>query len=538
MQKKSLSESLFLTVGDHTAGLVEWMSEGIYEKEQIAAMALLCAVAGENIFLLGPPGTAKSLVARRLKGVFRQARSFEYLMSRFSTPDEIFGPISISKLKDSDCYERLTDGYLPSADVVFLDEIWKAGPSIQNTLLTAVNEHIFQNGKQTMSLPMKVLIAASNELPAKNEGLEALWDRFLVRMVSNCIENDDNFEKMLLDDGADEEKALEERFCLTPELYSQWRLEAAATKAPPAVIEKIKGLRSAINLLVDSGSEADSDGAVSGDYYVSDRRWKKAFRLMKTSAFLNGRGEVDESDLLLLIHCLWNEPECRETVIDTLLSALWSETDAELESLNAELRKLVAREPKGGKRATAASTCPDADYAEYYNAYHTIEDYRGGTALITKWDFRKLSYVDEEEAVEITDNSLRMPVIRVQSGGRSFENEVGSPLKPEKVTVMKCAGGIVVNGVPYALTRKTPAPAKAARDPAVPVNRDISAVKSRYSSAILGWEKLKSRLLADAGRNLFVSVTDRVTLQKGMETQDAKFKELEIRINNIAKILV
>ena len=145
--------------------LIKEMSEGVYEKEHILSLALLSSIAGESIFLLGPPGTAKSLVARRLKEVYREKHSFEYLMSRFSTPDEIFGPVSISKLKKEDVDERRIEGYVPTAIVVFLDEIWKAGPAIQNALLTAINEKIYQNGSTTIHLPMKGLIASSNELP-------------------------------------------------------------------------------------------------------------------------------------------------------------------------------------------------------------------------------------------------------------------------------------------------------------------------------------------------------------------------------------
>jgi len=173
-----------MDIKEQITKLLDDLNEGVYEKQEVIALTLLTAVAGESIFLLGAPGVAKSLIARRLKYAFKDGSSFEYLMNRFSTPDEIFGPVSIKQLRDEDKYQRVVENYLPTATVVFLDEIWKAGPSIQNALLTILNEKIYRNGDVIINpVPMKALISASNELPSKGEGLEALWDRFLVRIV-------------------------------------------------------------------------------------------------------------------------------------------------------------------------------------------------------------------------------------------------------------------------------------------------------------------------------------------------------------------
>ena len=172
---------------DRIKNIITYIGDGLKEKDEAIRLALLASIAGESIFFLGPPGTAKSMVSRRLRSAFKGENGkplnyFEYLMNQFSTPDELFGPVSLKKL-ENDVYERITDGYLPKAEVAFLDEIWKASPAIQNTLLTIINEKKFHNGSEVVSVPLKALISASNELPAENQGLEALWDRFLLRLM-------------------------------------------------------------------------------------------------------------------------------------------------------------------------------------------------------------------------------------------------------------------------------------------------------------------------------------------------------------------
>ena len=337
--------------------LLQEMNRGIYEKETEISLSLLAALAGESIILLGPPGVAKSMVARQLKTAFREAQSFEYLMSRFSTPDEIFGPVSIQKLKTSDTYERAVEGYLPTADVVFLDEIWKAGPAIQNTLLTVINEKIFRNGNREMHLPLKLLVAASNELPAKGEGLEALWDRFVIRIESRPIKLEKNFRAMLLEVKSEERGVKKQSSvaegkansnAITAEEYAEWteRIDKIGVKIE--VLDAISAIRKSLRAVnVDEAAERRN-------IYVSDRRWKNIVRLLRTSAFMQDREEVDICDLLPIYHCLWQEPEERDAIRNIVIRALFSPfADKLVEMKNALAEDIkyhrVRRNPEDGR---------------------------------------------------------------------------------------------------------------------------------------------------------------------------------------------
>lgn len=397
--------------------LLQAINKGIYEKETELSLSLLAALAGESVILLGPPGVAKSMVARRLKLAFDGASSFEYLMSRFSTPDEIFGPVSISKLKDSDKYERNTEGYLPTADVVFLDEIWKAGPAIQNTLLTVINEKLFRNGDTEVHLPLKLLLAASNELPTQGEGLEALWDRFIIRIECGNIKDVSRFNAMLLDNTVDDDIEVKDGLQITDEEYNNW--DKAINML--AVSEKVLRVINVIRKSLGSVTIAQTDER--HNVYVSDRRWKKIVRLLRTSAFVHDRNEVTADDLLPIYNCLWQEPEECEGIRAIVIRALYNDLTMQFASLRNNLENdiRVSRQHRATNRARQNMQLFDTNKKIYDNYYYHLLDHDTGNTYVLIADYQNMRQSSRENAGQAgviykDPNNPQRSIIRTYDG--------------------------------------------------------------------------------------------------------------------------
>ncbi|RME56807.1 MAG: AAA family ATPase, partial [Deltaproteobacteria bacterium] len=165
------------------------------EREREVDGALMALLSGQHLLLIGPPGTAKSMLADELCKRIEDAVYFQWLLTRFTTPEEVFGAVSLKGL-EQDEYRRVTAGKLPECDIAFLDEVFKANSSILNALLTLINERKFHNGREVVQVPLLTLFGASNELPEEDE-LTALYDRFLLRYQVSYLRETFNFLKML-----------------------------------------------------------------------------------------------------------------------------------------------------------------------------------------------------------------------------------------------------------------------------------------------------------------------------------------------------
>lgn len=345
---------------DRIEKLLDVLGSGLYEKETAVKLGLLTALAGESMFMLGAPGCAKSMITRRIKEAFKAdnkdgVKYFETLLNQFTTPEEVFGNISLKALNGElpdengnkkEEYRRLTEGMLPEADIAFLDEIWKASPAILNTLLTIVNERKFHNGSKVMNVPLKALFAASNELPAKGKGLEALYDRFIFRLPVDFIKNEDDFFEMIDQPSHEDFKLNDEdkKLLISNTELKEWAKEIDKVSLSEVSKHVISAIRKEMTLLNDGMSEEDIK---NGELFeVGDRRWKKIAHILKTSAFLNDRNEVDLMDCSLIENCIWGtekQQKKAKEIVEKCLKENGIPCDSAIEDIQEQIEEFTTK---------------------------------------------------------------------------------------------------------------------------------------------------------------------------------------------------
>ncbi len=282
-------------------------SSSLIEREAVVQLVGLCAVAGEHLLVIGPPGTAKSEAVRRVARALG-GQYFEDLLGRFTEPSEVFGPVDLRKLKDG-VVETQIQGMLPEADIAFLDEVFLGSTAILNTLLGILNERTFRRGHTRMTCPLKVCVGASNALPS-DEMLAAFADRFLARIFLSPLP-DARLEDLLAGGWAIDRKPLEHQASLAEvDLLSKASRNVEMTGVQPAIANCVRLLRQAGIML-------------------TDRRTVRVQRLVAAAATLAGRTSATEADLWTLI-CAVPTIEAQALARDVLRDVLKASQNAAL----------------------------------------------------------------------------------------------------------------------------------------------------------------------------------------------------------------
>jgi len=307
-----------MTPREKLKSIREELKQTFLERADLIDGALAALLSSHHLLIIGPPGTAKSMLADELCRRIEGANYFQWLLTRFTTPEEIFGAVSLKALEQDD-YRRVTTRKLPDAHIAFLDEIFKANSSILNAILTLINERLFHNGKEVTRVPLLTLFGASNELPEEEE-LTALYDRFLVRFVVNYIVEDFRFLRML------ESQSQPQRTTLTLAELNELQQAVRDVPLPSYVYRGIADIRRELN---------------KKNIHASDRRYRQSLALLQAHAFLEGETEVQEKSLLFLEHALWRDPAEQEQVRSTIRELLlgYEEEITELLYESREIRE-------------------------------------------------------------------------------------------------------------------------------------------------------------------------------------------------------
>ncbi len=319
------------------------MKQSFVGKDEIIDLLGLCLVGGENLFLLGPPGTAKSALVHELAARI-EGRTFDYLLTRFTEPNELFGPFDLRKLREGELLTN-TEGMLPEASLVFLDELLNANSAILNSLLLALNERMFRRGKESRRLKALMFIGASNRLP-EDDALKALFDRFLLRAHSDNV--------------APEQ--------LPAVLDAGWKLQRTDVPRPATLhfedIEALQRLVPLVDLSPVRNPYAELVQRIRhAGIAVSDRRAVKLQRLIAASALLCCRQTARLSDLWIMKH-IWDTEEQREVLRSLTDAALAREATGDGDHPRSHAGEAADPEELARDLDAIGAKLPEADATE------------------------------------------------------------------------------------------------------------------------------------------------------------------------------
>lgn len=265
----------------------------LYERHGIIEAISLGLLSGHNVYLLGVPGTAKSLTVRLYASRVTGANYWEVLLDKQLPQESLFGPIDIIEFKKTGKYHRAVDGYLPTAHFAFLDEVGKAGPAVLNPLLTLLNEGMYHNNSKPMKVNLRVAVGASNE--ELEPELGAMRDRWLITKIVHSIQEPSNFVRLLTQEASQPKNPT----TVSLEEVDQARDEVKTVTVPDGVADKLLELK----------LDLESD-----QIRPSDRRWRQSMDVLRANAWLNGRSEIEEDDIAVLRDVLWDVVEQATTV--------------------------------------------------------------------------------------------------------------------------------------------------------------------------------------------------------------------------------
>lgn len=311
------------------AAVYTHLKTNILEREDVIFGLLIALIARKNIVLIGPPGTAKSLLSSELSRCITGINYFQWLLTRFSTPEELFGPVSLKALEQG-VYQRNTAHKLPEAHLSFLDECFKANSAILNALLTLLNERLFYNNGHPISCPLFTIVGASNEYPEQEEGLEALWSRFLLRYEVLPIVEDVSFSKMLT------MTSIQQRPTISLQELYQIQATADAVQVNQDIVDAYINLRKELSSI---------------NIRPVDRTWRDSISLIKAHAIMEGRVIADISDLEILKDVLWEEPGQKKDVAAVVRKFSVDTVTAEIQDIMAEAQEIRKNALNDGQAA-------------------------------------------------------------------------------------------------------------------------------------------------------------------------------------------